>query len=88
MTQQKISDFEACVRDINNAVNAAPMFTLSSAPEIHADNIGKDLLINGNTTQLLDSEDLRSDKGELYVKEGASVSPKSSFVVGRVDKCT
>ena len=91
MTQQKIPNFKACIKDINDAENAAPMFTLSSVGdlEIHTNNIGKDLLINCNTTLLLDSksdsQDLRSDKGELYVKEGASVSPESSFVVGQVD---
>nr|POE60512.1 hypothetical protein CFP56_61018 [Quercus suber] len=58
MTQQNILDFEACVKDINDAENTTLIFMLSSVgdPEIHTNNIGKDFLINSNTTLLLDSE--------------------------------
>ena len=52
MTQKKkkILDFEACIRDIDDAINAAPMITHSSFrdPVTHADNIGKYSLTNGN----------------------------------------
>ena len=90
-TQQQNSDFEACIRDIDDAINSAPMITHSvdDDPDSHAVKIGKYLLTNSNTSQLLNSEssvrDLRSDKGELYVNEECSVSPETSFVVGWVD---
>ena len=58
MTQRKIPNFKACIRDIDDAINAAPMFTHSSVgdPKTHANNLGKDLLTNGNTSLLLNSE--------------------------------
>ena len=62
------------------------MHSVDDDPDSHAVKIGKYLLTNSNTSQLLNSEssvrDLRSDKGELYVNEECSVSPETSFVVG------
>lgn len=87
--QQKIPNFEACIRDIDDAINSVPMITHSIDGDLdtHADKIGKNLLTNGNPSLLLNSEteshDLRSDKEEIYVRELSS--PKVSFVVGQVD---
>ena len=91
MTQQQIFNFKACIRDIDDAINSASMITHSvdDDPNSHAVKIREYLLTNSNTSQLLNLEsgvrDLRSDKGELYVREDGIASPETSFVVGRVD---
>ncbi|KAL0006221.1 hypothetical protein SO802_013782 [Lithocarpus litseifolius] len=58
-------------------------------PDSHAVKIGKYLLTNGTTSQLLIPEsgecDLRSDKGELYVSEEGSVSPEDTLVGELID---
>ena len=97
--QQQNSDFEACIRDIDDALIAASMImhSVNDDPDSHAVKIGKNLTSNGTISQLLISEsggrDLRSDKGDIFAsemgelygvsKEG-SASPEASFVVSQV----
>ncbi|KAF3954125.1 hypothetical protein CMV_020490 [Castanea mollissima] len=89
---RKIPDFEACIREIDDALIADPKIMPSSSgdPKIHTGNIGRNLLLNGNTSLLLNSESVlqesRRDKDDHYVREGSSTPLESSFVVGRVDK--
>ena len=65
------------------------MHSVNDDPNSHIVKIRKYLLTNSNTSQLLNLEsgvrDLRSDKGEFYVREDGIASPETSFVVGRVD---
>ncbi|KAF3975586.1 hypothetical protein CMV_001184 [Castanea mollissima] len=89
--RRKISNFEACIREIDDALTADPKITPSSNgdPEIHAKNMGGNLLLNGNTPLPLYSEfvlqESRRDKDDLYAREGSSTPAESSFVVGQVD---
>ena len=98
--QQQNPDFEVCIRDIDDALIAAPMImhSVDDNPDSHAVKLGKNLISNGTISQLLISEsgerDLRSEKGDIYgsdkgelydVSKKGSVSPEASFVVGRVD---
>nr|POE91920.1 hypothetical protein CFP56_28033 [Quercus suber] len=72
--------------DIDDALNFALTITYSvdDNPDSHVVKLGKYLLTNTNTSQLLNSEsgvhDLQSDKGELYVRKDGSAVLETSFV--------